>query len=137
MSDCKDFVICSDDIPWCKNFFGKTFCDKRFYYAEGNTPIEDMYLMSLCKNNIISNGSFAWWAAYLNNNPNKRVLAPSMWFGFRSRKNGLDWSDVYTPNMEIVPNHYELATFVRAFLSDTWMTFKIFAVRIRRLIIGQ
>ena len=54
-----------------------------------------MFLMSLCNNNIIANSSFSWWGAYLNQNINKKIICPSIWFGINGpQKHNLfknDW----------------------------------------------
>ncbi len=76
------FVVLSDDIPWCRTFFtGRSFKGLRFRFSDANSPVEDMVLASLCKNNIISNSSFGWWGAWLNAHPGKKVFAPSPWLG--------------------------------------------------------
>jgi hypothetical protein len=42
--------------------------------------LEDFFLMSQCRHNIIANSSFSWWAAWLNNHCEKTVIAPQQWF---------------------------------------------------------
>jgi hypothetical protein len=72
------FVVFSDDIAWCKSLFGE---NERIYYIDNNIDFVDMCMMSLCDHNIIANSTFSWWAAWLNNNINKKVIAPSNWLG--------------------------------------------------------
>ena len=78
--------IFSDDIEWCRN----NLKFDNMIFIEGNTDIEDLYLISLCKHNIIANSSFSWWGAWLNKNPNKKVIAPSKWFGDMANLNESD-----------------------------------------------
>jgi len=68
------FLVFSDDINWCKGYL----CNDRVDYSEGKSEYEDFNLMTRCKHQIIANSSFSWWAAYLNPNPNKKVIAPSV-----------------------------------------------------------
>lgn len=73
------FFIFSDDIAWCKQNFPDL--PEKFKFVEGNSDFEDLLMMSICKNNIICNSTFSWWAAWLNNNPDKKIIIPAQWFG--------------------------------------------------------
>jgi hypothetical protein len=37
-----------------------------------NKDYLDLYAISMCENNIISNSTFGWWGSYLNPNENKK-----------------------------------------------------------------
>jgi hypothetical protein len=74
----KTYIVFSDDVEGCKEMF--EFIPNKFFFNSG-TDWLDMYIMSMCEHNIICNSSFSWWAAYLNENTNKIVIAPKKWFG--------------------------------------------------------
>ena len=71
------FYIFSDDLEWCKSTLA--FLDDCIYVERTQTEIDDLKLMSFCQHNIIANSSFSWWGAWLNQNPNKTVVAPKGW----------------------------------------------------------
>ncbi len=88
----KDFtlVFFSDDSDWVKEQFGDLPCSKIFVdHNKNEDSWKDMFLMSSCQHNIIANSSFSWWAAWLNNNPEKVVVAPKEWFATTKKTNDL------------------------------------------------
>jgi hypothetical protein len=90
------FFIFSDDIAWCKQellFFAPdvTFVDHNttgvtvdgsyeVRKTDNGTEHEDLFLMSQCKHAITANSSFAFWGAWLIQNPDKVVITPRQWF---------------------------------------------------------
>jgi hypothetical protein len=81
-----DFYVYSDDITYCKTFFAQlspklTPYKPNFIFHEGGTPIEDIVGISNCAGgHINSSSTFAWWGAWLNQNPSKIVITPKQWF---------------------------------------------------------
>jgi hypothetical protein len=68
------YIIFSDDLNWCK----ENFKGSQFIFFKDRDDVE-LYYMSLCNHNIIANSTFSWWGAYLNQNPEKKVIAPLQW----------------------------------------------------------
>lgn len=74
------FFIFSDDITWAKENL-EFIKHRTFIELELDIPDhEEMLLMSQCQHNIIANSTFSWWGAWLNQNPDKVVIAPLSWF---------------------------------------------------------
>ena len=92
-----NILFFSDDISYCKLHFE---CLNP-YFIEAD-PIEQLCLMSLCDNHIISNSTFSWWGAYLSNS--KRIIRPCYNFSefYQKKNNDKD----YYPNWESF-DHYD------------------------------
>ena len=74
------FFICSDNVPYVLDHFIDT--DKYDYLCQDKEldVSDSLAIMGTCKNFIIGNTSFGWWAQYLSNNENKIVVAPDHWY---------------------------------------------------------
>lgn len=119
------FYIFSNEPKWVKNWVEHLIeCQikegmdreeisamrKRFIMVVANTEYTsylDMMLMSKCRHNIISNSSFGWWASWINDNPEKIVVAPDRW------ENDRESGEVYTQGMVLVNSRGRVNRVVR------------------------
>lgn len=88
------FIVFSDDITWCK----ENFKGNKFIFIENQKDYVEIYLMSKCTNNIISNSTFSWWGAWLNEHKNKIVISPKNWF----KTNDLSTEDLIPENWIVI-----------------------------------
>lgn len=84
VADLRLFIF-SDDITWVKNNFATTL-PMIFIEKKDEQLHSDFRLMSMCKHNIIANSSYSWWAAWLNPNKEKIVIAPEKWYNSKRKQ---------------------------------------------------
>lgn len=75
------FYIFSNDMKWCQQNICPLLNKHDVVMVKenvGGKSCWDMHLMTHCKDLIIANSSFSWWAAFLNNRGG-RIIAPSKW----------------------------------------------------------
>jgi Glycosyl transferase family 11 len=83
---CTVYVF-SDDPQWVKQNL-QVDCAKVYVdINDGYAAHEDLRLMSACQHQVISNSTFSWWAAWLNRNPHKQIVAPLRWFADPTKRN--------------------------------------------------
>lgn len=72
------WLLFSDDIEWVRN--NMDIPGRKLYVSEmGYKDYEELIIMKNCKNHIVANSTFSYWAAYLNPNPDKTVICPKRW----------------------------------------------------------
>jgi len=89
------FFIFSDEPEWTRDNLKLSYPSTLVDHNGADKDYEDLRLMSQCKGHIIANSTFSWWGAWLNQNPEKIVLAPKRWFK----------SDDYNPK-DLIPDEW-------------------------------
>ncbi|MGI9476659.1 MAG: alpha-1,2-fucosyltransferase [Hyphomicrobiaceae bacterium] len=67
-------AVFSDDPEWCETHLSIPHVDVK----RGGTMLDDFVGLMNCKHKIISNSTFAWWAAFLGE-ANGLTIAPPRW----------------------------------------------------------
>lgn len=96
--DDPEYIFFSDDIEYVKKVFG-TENIKMYLFtdiSDINDDLLTLFCMSRCPNMIIANSSFSWWAAWLNDNDKKNIIAPCPAYLMNSDYYPEDWNVIET-----------------------------------------
>ncbi|MFZ2803658.1 MAG: alpha-1,2-fucosyltransferase [Patescibacteria group bacterium] len=72
-------LIFSNDIEWVKQNFQPDMPTTYVSGAFGLNDEQEFELMARSTHQVIANSTFSWWAAWLNDNPGRIVVAPTTW----------------------------------------------------------
>lgn len=86
------YLVFSDDIDWVLENF-KIPVEWLPVNDEQLNDAQTLMLISACHHQIIANSTFSWWAAWLNTNSEKKVIAPKNWFA-----NNRNSADILLPS---------------------------------------
>jgi len=87
------FLITTDSPDYVRNHF--SFIKNKIIIVGNPDPV-DLHLFTQCKYNIIANSTFSWWGAWLNNNPEKFIVAPKYHVGWALQR-WIPWSFGHHP----------------------------------------
>jgi hypothetical protein len=96
------FVMFSNGWDFARENTPEEFAD-RVVCIENEPHYIDLFLLSFCKHNILTNSTFGWWGAWLNQNPEKIVVVPAEWMNPAS---GLPTEDVIPKDWVRIAGRY-------------------------------
>ena len=71
----------SDDVEWCEQNLKLQEPVTWIPHSEARVKFgRYFWLMRQCKHFVIPNSTFAWWAAWLGDSPQKMVVCPKQWY---------------------------------------------------------
>ncbi len=71
------FYVFSDDKDYVSELFADINCTIVGKDTVYTSDVEEWFQLRSCCHQIIQDSTFGWWAAYLNDNPNKIVITPT------------------------------------------------------------
>jgi len=71
-----NFLVFSNDLEYSKQLLSQ-ISRPRFHYST-ERDFEEIWMMTLIKNNIVSHSTFSIWGAYLNRNKNAFIICPKV-----------------------------------------------------------
>jgi len=72
------FIVSTNNLEFARQQMPQNL--NKVVYIEKEPNHIDLFILSKCKDIIITNSTFGWWAAWLNTNPDKKIIAPKDWF---------------------------------------------------------
>jgi len=72
------YIVSSNNIEFAKDNIPEEM--KNVFFLEKEPHYIDLFVLSMCKHNVITNSTFGWWSAWLNKNPDQKVIVPKQWF---------------------------------------------------------
>lgn len=95
-----NIFVLTDDKEWVE----KNIKRQNLIIPKNLEDYEELWLIGLCKYNIMSNSTFSWWGSFLNTNPDKVVFVPDTWFGPQGEKN---YEDLYESDWNKIKVEYK------------------------------
>lgn len=97
------FFTFSDDMDWIEENVKLDFPTVPVNVNGVGEEHEELRLMMHCNHFILANSSFSWWGAWLSNNREKIVFAPTPWFNSFTKQSILcpDWIQLKCDRSEL------------------------------------